>query len=142
MLIEFLETGNGTVVVNSIQPQPIAGNKATAAVGAAELCQFTLPRDQNGNPLPGVYAGEVLFEARDTVTEDTYAQLIAFVLKRTAAGVSSVVNATNLYLNQAGTLAAAAGTIVALGTGDFSFSIAPGTANATNNTCMGVILLG
>lgn len=141
MLIEFLQTGNGTVVVSGIQPQPVAGQLSLAADVNTIIAMLILPRDANGSPIDGIFSGEVLFQARDTTTGDTYAQLVAFVCRR-YLGVSSVVNQTNLYLNQGGALATTAGTVVAEAGGDFSFKVDPNTAHACVISCMGIVLIG
>ena len=142
MLIEFLETGNGTVVVNSIQPQPVAGAKDSSAIGIVELFQLAWPRDDNGVPLPGIFSGEVLFQIFDKTTGNYFRSLQAFVLTR-FGGVSLVADQTSIVADaSSGTLAGSAVAVTLTASGDFSFKVIVPTANPCRESAMGIFLNG
>jgi hypothetical protein len=140
MLTNFLETGNGSVVISALQPQPIAGQVQSSAIGLQSVMQLVLPRDANGNPVEGSFSGEALIQCIDTTTGDTYFDFLIVILKR-FGGVSSYVASVNPITNKGGTLAGATDSITVLPSGDFSFNFDPGTANACVTNGMGIFLI-
>lgn len=140
MLTEFLQTGNGTVVVNGLQPQPISGFHVNTTALSESLMQLILPRNANGAIVPGAYSGEVMIQAYDPASGDTYTNLLAISIKN-FAGVTSVVADLDLYLTKTGTLAAASDSLVVLPSGDVNFLLATGVAGNINVSGIGLFLI-
>ena len=139
MLTEFLQTGNGTVVVNGLQPQPISGFRVNTLAAPQSLMQLILPRDANGLIIPGAYSGEVMIQAFNPATGDTYTNLLAVTVKH-FAGVTSFVAVLDLYLNKNGTLAAASDSVAVLPSGDIDFQLNTTVAGNVNVSGIGIFL--
>lgn len=139
MLTTFLETGNGSVVVNGLQPQPIGNTLPSTLATIQTLMQLILPRDANGNILSGAYSGEYMIQAFDTTTGDIFFQLETIVI--TSFNGTTVIKAVaSLALSRTGTLAGMTQTAAVAASGDINFNVTPGTANATNVSGIGIFL--
>lgn len=139
MIIEFLETGNGTVVVNGLQPQPVAGTHVNTLATLELLATLILPRDANGDIIPGAYSGEILVQGFDPATGDTFANLKGVAAKN-FAGATTVIATSDLFYNANGVLAGAALVTAPLPSGDIGFYVGTGVAANVNVSCAGIFL--
>ena len=139
MLTEFLQTGNGTVIVNGLQPQPISGIKNSVLATVQSLMQLLIPRDANGNLINGCYSGEFLIQAFDTVTGDVFSQIAKLVVSR-FGGVTNLLATLSISLSRTGTLAGMTQAPAVLPSGDIDFTFTTGTVNSANVSGLGTIV--
>jgi len=139
LLTEFLQTGNGTVIVNGLQPQPISGIKNVLLAAQTSLMQLILPRDANGQILPGAYCGEYMIQAFDVLTGDVFNRLVRVAITRfagsTVIAVPQVIGTTAI-----GALAGMIESPVVLPSGDVDFTVTTGVAASVNVSGLGVFL--